>query len=121
MLNKLLKEQTDEEDIDLLELYNSKEFDFTDLKIVRKFKHAMKTKAGESLCTNALKIALINQEEKVASVLLVEYKIKLEEDMITRAIFTQKFEFLRYMWLFGKNFITTEGKVKKIFDYDYLF
>jgi hypothetical protein len=117
----VLRANSGEEDVDLEELLNSRDYDFTNLAMVRKFKHAMRTRAGESLCTNAIKIALITKEEKIASVLLVEYKINVEEDMITRSIFTQKFEFLRYMWLFEKNFIFLRNKVKKIFDYDYLF
>jgi hypothetical protein len=117
----VLRANSGEEDVDLEELVNSRDYKFKNLAMVRKFKHAMRTRAGESLCTNAIKIALITKEEKIASVLLVEYKINVEEDMITRSIFTQKFEFLRYMWLFEKNFIFLRNKVKKIFDYDYLF
>ena len=89
--------------------------------MLNKFKYAIKTKAGITLCTNALKISLINKEEKIASVLLVEYKVKTEEDMITRALATQKFEFLRNMWLFKKNYIEYSEEKKKYFSFDYLF
>lgn len=74
-----------------------------------------------TLCTNALKIALINKEEKIASVLLVEYRVKTEEDMITRALATQKFEFLRCMWLFKMNYIELADNKRRFFSFDYLF
>jgi hypothetical protein len=98
-------------------LYNSQIYDFGDLKNVQLFKAAIKTKAGQGLCTNALKIALIHQEEKVASVLLVEYKVRLEEDMLKRAIVTQKFYFIYCMWAFRKNYTESEEGLHHTFSF----
>lgn len=99
-----LPDYSDEEDggIDVSDLIRARIYDFSDLRTIRKFKHIIKTKAGEILCTNVLKIALIDLEEKVASVLLSEYKVKMEEEIIIRAIVIQKFEFLYWMWKFHK-------------------
>jgi hypothetical protein len=113
--------ESSEEYVNLDEFEVDQEYDFSDHNTVKKFKHAMKTKAGQSLCTNALKIALIDQEEKVASVLLVEYAIKLERDMITRALVTEKFDFLRNMWVFQKNYVENGNNKKEYFSFDYLF
>ena len=104
-LNKVEPSESSKEYQNLDDLDVDQEYNFKDIKTIRKFKYAMKTKAGQSLCTNALKIALIDQEEKMASVLLIEYKINLERDMVTRALVTEKFDFLHNMWLFNKNYI----------------
>jgi len=53
--------------------------------------------------------------------LLVEYKVKLEKDMITRALVTEKFEFLHNMWLFKKNYIELSNNKKEHLTFDYLF
>lgn len=120
-MNKVEPSVSSEEYQNLDDMEVDQEYDFKDVKTIRKFKHAMKTRAGQSLCTNALKIALIDQEEKMASVLLVEYNIKLERDMITRALVTEKFDFLHNMWLFKKNYIEGVNNKKEYLSFDYLF
>lgn len=76
------------------------------------------TKAGVALNTNVLKIALNQQDEKVAAVLVAEYVVKIEEEMILRALKTNKFYFLYCLWAFNKNYSDSTGKV---FTFDYLF
>lgn len=116
-----LHDENMDEAYDLSDLTNQAKHNFLQITNLLKFKHALKTKAGEALCTNALKIALLDQEEKIACVLLIEYRIKMEEGMITRAIATQKFQFLYYMWRFKQNCVKKHDGTKEVFDYDYLF
>lgn len=112
--------ESSEENINLEEFAINKDYNFEDITTLRKFKHAMKTKAGVNLCTNAIKVALIDLEDKIASVLLVEYQVKLEREMITRALITDKFDFLHNMWKFQKNYVEENGK-KVYITFDVLF
>ena len=62
---------------------------------------------GLAFNTNILKIALNFKEEKIASVLIAEYKVDMQEEMIIRAIKTTQMFFLRCVWSFNKNYEIT--------------
>jgi hypothetical protein len=48
----------------------------------------MKRRIGMPFCTNVLRIALNAREEQIASTLIANYKIALDEKMIIRALKT---------------------------------
>ncbi len=59
-----------------------------DLKII------LKTQAALTFNTNVMRIALNMQEEKIASLLVAYYYIKIDEEMILRAVKTAQIDFL---------------------------
>lgn len=118
---KLLKEIQDDENLNLGELAEQDSVNFQDAKSVRMFKYALMTRAGEFFCTKVLRIALFRQEEKIASVILVEYSTILAEDLIEHAVRSKLFNYLHYMWVFEKNWMWGPNKKKIYFDFDYLF
>jgi hypothetical protein len=50
--------------------------------------YLMKRRIGMPFCTNVLRIALNAREEQIASTLIANYKIALDEKMIIRALKT---------------------------------
>ncbi len=55
--------------------------------------------------TNVLRIALNQHEEKIASLLAQDYVIKIDEEMMLRAVKTGQVDFLYYIFYFNKNFM----------------
>jgi len=55
-------------------------------------------------CTNVLRVALNFKEEMIASVLIAEYKISLDEQMVIRALKTDQMNFLYCCYAFNKNY-----------------
>ena len=51
-------------------------------------KDILRSKVGTPFCTNVLRIALNRKEEVIASVIIANYHINLDEKMIIRAIKT---------------------------------
>ena len=52
------------------------------------FKALLATPAGKNFNTNVLKIALNLTEEKIGSIIVSLFEVRIEEDMILRAIKT---------------------------------
>jgi hypothetical protein len=50
--------------------------------------YLLKTQVGLTLNTNVMRIALNMQEEKIASLLVAYYYVKIDEEMILRAVKT---------------------------------
>jgi len=64
----------------------------------------MKRRVGMPFLTNVLRVALNFKEEMIASVLIAEYKISLDEQMVIRALKTNQMNFLYCCYAFNKNF-----------------
>jgi len=64
----------------------------------------MKSKVGSPFCTNVLRIALNFKEVSIASVLVYDYAVCLDEKMIVRAIKTNQMQFIYCTWAFNKNY-----------------
>ena len=54
----------------------------------------LSTEAGLKFNNNALRIALNMQEEKIASLLIAYYYVRIDEVMVLRAIKTAQLDFL---------------------------
>lgn len=63
-----------------------------------------KSKIGMAFNTNVLRIALNFDEEKIASVLVADFKVQMEEEMILRAIKTKQMYFIYCVFAFNKNY-----------------
>eukprot|EP00347_Sterkiella_histriomuscorum_P019687 403340671 len=63
-----------------------------------------------TLMTNILKIVLGKQEQKLAQIIIAYYKTSVTKDILLSAIDTNQYDFLYYMFGFGKNFIYKEHK-----------
>lgn len=57
-------------------------------------KYLMTTAAGTTFNTNVMRIALNMQEEKIASLLIAYYSVKVDEEMLLRAIKTGQIDYL---------------------------
>jgi hypothetical protein len=55
--------------------------------------------------TNVLKIALQKEEEKLACIITAYYEVTLEEEMIIRALTSENYQWLFFVWAFDKNYI----------------
>jgi len=66
--------------------------------------------------TNILKIALHKEEEKLACILTAYYNIQIKEEMIGRALVNENFEWLMFLYAFGRNKV---GNI--VIDYTALF
>ena len=55
--------------------------------------------------TNVLKLCLLKDEEKLACVIIAYYEVNLDEDMFIKALATNKFTWLMFLWAFDKNYI----------------
>ena len=62
------------------------------------------TNVGTPFNSNILRLALNLKEEMVASILAAKYQVVIEEKMMTRAIKTEQFDFLYYVYAYNKNF-----------------
>ena len=83
-------------------------------------KTVLLSRAGMEFWTSVLKISLIKTEEQISSVLIAEYHVQLEEEMIKRALTTQMFEFIKNIWKFKKNYYIKDG-VRSKFSFKFLF
>ena len=54
---------------------------------------------------NVLKILLYRGEEKLACLLVAYFEIALDRDIYRMAIDNEFFEFLKYVFVFGKNYV----------------
>ena len=72
--------------------------DLVDLKFL------LKCQCAVTFNTNVLKISLNYIEEKVASVLMAECAVKVDEEMMLRAIKTGQIDFLYSVFAYNKNF-----------------
>mmetsp|Transcript_39182 Transcript_39182/g.37575 ORF Transcript_39182/g.37575 Transcript_39182/m.37575 type:complete len:160 (+) Transcript_39182:813-1292(+) len=72
-------------------------------------KNAFRTKF-QSLITNILKIALTNDEEKLSCLITAYYEVALEEDIILKALSSQWYQWLMFVWAFDKNYIGSRIK-----------
>lgn len=54
----------------------------------------LKTSVGQTFNTNVMRIALNMQEERLASLLIAYYSVKVDEEMVLRAIKTAQLDFL---------------------------
>ena len=75
-----------------------------DRKELGELKDILRSKVGTPFCTNVLRIALNRKEEVIASVIIANYHINLDEKMIIRAIKTNQMQFLYCVWAFNKNY-----------------
>lgn len=55
--------------------------------------------------TNVLKISLQKEEEKLACVITAFYEVALDQEMIMRAITSENYEWLLFVWAFNKNYL----------------
>ena len=63
----------------------------------------------ENVMTNVLKLALLQNEEKLSCIITAYYEVNLDEDMIIKALATDKYEWLKFVWAFNKNYIGKPG------------
>jgi len=75
-----------------------------DLKEIKWLLNSKQTEVGIPFNTNILRIALNRKEEKIAQVLVAEYQIAIDEQMIIRAVKTRQMNFLYCIWAFNKNY-----------------
>jgi hypothetical protein len=61
---------------------------------LRHIKDILQTPIGQGFNTNVLRIALNMQEEKIASILVADYAIKIDEELLIRGIKTGQIDFL---------------------------
>ena len=54
---------------------------------------------------NIVKMLLYRGEEKLACLLTSYYEISIDENMINKAVINNNYEWLRYVYCFGKNFL----------------
>jgi hypothetical protein len=54
---------------------------------------------------NIVKILLYRGEEKLACLLTAYYEIALDREMIRAALNSKNYEWLQYVYAFGKNFV----------------
>ena len=64
--------------------------------------------------SNILKIALQKNEETVACIITAYYEIELEEDMVVRAITSNNYHWLLFVWAFDKNYIGLRNQKEAI-------
>ena len=64
----------------------------------------MKKRVATPFVTNVLRVALNFQEEKIAARIVADYKPKLDERMVDRAIKTNQLYFLYSIYAFNKNY-----------------
>jgi len=57
------------------------------------------------LMANIVKILLFKKEEKLACLLTAYYELSLDEDSYYQAVDNKNFQWLEFVWAFGKNFI----------------
>jgi hypothetical protein len=69
---------------------------------------------------NCMKIALINQEELISCILISDYDVEIDEDILKRAITTQMFKLIRFIWTYEKNYVVENG-IQRPISYQYLF
>ena len=62
------------------------------------------TNVGTPFNSNILRLALNLKEEMVASILAAKYQVVIDEKMMIRAIKTEQFDFLYYVYAYNKNF-----------------
>ncbi len=55
--------------------------------------------------TNVLRIVLMKHEEKLACIITAYYDFYLEEDTFIASLAHENFEFMHYIWAFGKNYL----------------
>lgn len=87
--------------------------DFQDKKFIN-IKDILKSPAGHTLLDNCMKVSLLMKEEKVAAVILCEYNIRVDHLLFRRAVTSNAFVFLRYMWQFKKNYVILNGEQVKL-------
>lgn len=81
------------------------EMNFKDMDDLKEIKSLLQNSSvALGFNTNILRIALNYKEEKIASVLVAEYFVEVQEEMIIRAIKTTQMFFLRCVWSFNKNY-----------------
>ena len=61
---------------------------------MKEIKELLKTQVGITFNTNVMRIALNMGEEKIASILIADYVVKIDEEMVNRAIKTAQLDFL---------------------------
>lgn len=54
--------------------------------------------------TNVIRIALNMKEEKIASLIVAYYTVKIDKEMIMRAIKTAQIDFLYCVFAYNKNY-----------------
>lgn len=69
-------------------------FNVGSLEDLRRIKELLKEAPGATFNTNVMRIALNMQEEKIASIIVAYYTVRIEEEMVIRAIRTGQLEFL---------------------------
>ncbi len=57
------------------------------------------------LMADIVKILLHKKEQKLACLLTAYYELCLDENSFYESVFNMNFEWLNYVWVFGKNFI----------------
>ena len=62
------------------------------------------TNVGTPFNSNILRLALNLKEEMVGSILAAKYQVVIDEKMMIRAIKTEQFDFLYYVYAYNKNF-----------------
>lgn len=61
---------------------------------LKEIKELLKTAVGQTFNTNVMRIALNMQEERIASLLIAYYTVRVDEEMVLRAIKTAQLDFL---------------------------
>lgn len=72
--------------------------------------------------TNVLRIVLMKHEEKLACIITAYYDFYLEEDTFIASLAHENFEFMHYIWAFGKNYLGDGKRVQEnMIQYEGLF
>jgi len=77
---------------------------------LKDIKFLLSTPVALTYNTNVMRIALNMQEEKIASLLIAYYTVKIDEDMMLRAVKTNQIDFLYCVFAFNKNFCEVASK-----------
>ena len=57
------------------------------------------------MMANLVKILLFMKEEKLACMLTAFYELSIEHETYFTAVYNKNFDWLKYVWAFGKNYI----------------
>lgn len=55
--------------------------------------------------SNILKIALQKEEEMLACIITAYYEVVIEQEMLIKALSTDNYTWLKFVWSFDKNYI----------------
>lgn len=80
--------------------------------------HGQSTNVGTPFNSNILRLALNLKEELVASILVAKYQVVIDEKMMIRAIKTEQFNFMYFVYAYNKNYEQLADQDEDEIDHD---